>query len=42
MKEVEANKRIEKKELNVNPLSMQCCGFCKKIGHNVRTCQKDV
>jgi len=35
MNEVEANKHIEKKELNASPPSTQRCGSCKKTGHHV-------
>jgi len=40
VKEVEANKRVLREELNVGPPSTQRCSSCKKTGHNARTCQK--
>jgi len=40
MKEVEANTRVLREGLNTGPPSTKRCGFCKKPGHNARTCQE--
>jgi len=42
VKEIEANKRVEKGVLNAGLQGTHCCGSCKKTGHNARTCQEDV
>jgi len=42
VKEVEANKYVERRVLNAGPPSTQLCGSCKKTGHNARICQEDV